>query len=74
MEGCTDGTLLSTGQKFFSCPQSQGMYYPLVNLQPDARFVDNLGNRKQPSVQWLMCVYCSYISHNMCVNNLLIFS
>lgn len=40
MEGCTDGTLLSTGQKFFTCLEGRGMYYPLVNLQPDMRFVD----------------------------------
>ena len=40
MEGCSDGTLLTTGQKFFNCPQGRGMYYPLVNLQPDARFLD----------------------------------
>ena len=52
MEGCTDGTLLSTGQKLFNCPESRGMYYPLVNLQPDGRFVDpcvdmdNLENRQ----------------------------
>ena len=53
MDGCTDGTLLSTGQKFFNCPENRGMYYPLVNLHPDARFMDpgvvmdNLENRKQ---------------------------
>ena len=54
MEGCTDGTLLSTGQKFFNCAQGRGIYYPLVNLQPDIRFADpasvvggeNLENRK----------------------------
>ena len=55
MEGCTDGTLLSTGQKFFNCLQGRGMYYPLVNLEPDVRFmdfglvVDNIENRKQAS-------------------------
>ena len=41
MEGCTDGTLISTGQKFFNCPQGHGIYYPLVNLYPDARFMDH---------------------------------
>ena len=52
MEGCTDGTFVSTGQKFFNCPQGRGMYYPLVNLNPDARFMDpgvgmdNLQNRE----------------------------
>ena len=63
MEGCTDGTLLSTGQKFFSCLHGQGIYYPRVNLQPDARFVDNLGNRKQPSVQWIICVLQLHITY-----------
>ena len=52
MPGCTDGTLISTGQKFFECMPERGIYYPLVNLQPDARFMDpiaeadNLKNRK----------------------------
>ena len=57
MVGCTDGTLTSTGQKFFNCLPGRGMYYPLVNLQPDTRFMDpgltvggeNLENRKQPN-------------------------
>ena len=40
MEGCTDGTLVSTGQKFFSCLEGRGMYYPLAFLQPDMRFVN----------------------------------
>ena len=40
MEGCTDGTLASTGQKFFDCMPGRGIYYPLVNLLPDARFMD----------------------------------
>jgi hypothetical protein len=35
MEGGTDGTLASTGQKFFSCQPGKGLYYPLDNLQPD---------------------------------------
>ena len=56
MEGCTDGTLASTGQKFFECMPGRGIYYPLINLQPDVRFMDprpaaivggdNLENRK----------------------------
>ena len=54
MEGCTDGTLASTGQKYFECMPGRGIYYPLVNLQPDVRFMDpasvvggdNLENRK----------------------------
>ena len=37
MEGCTDGLLVSTGQRFFSCDPGRGLYYPLVNLQPDVR-------------------------------------
>ena len=37
MEGCTDGTLPYTGQKFFSCPAGMGLYYPMKNLQPDER-------------------------------------
>ena len=40
MEGCTDGTLISTGQKFFECMAGRGIYYPLFNLQPDVRFMD----------------------------------
>ena len=40
MEGATDGTLISTGQKFFECMPGRGMYYPLVNVQPDVRFMD----------------------------------
>ena len=50
MEGCTDGTFISTGQKFFNCLQGHGIYYPLVNLQPDARFMDCQENRKQTSL------------------------
>ena len=54
MEGCTDGTFVATGQKFFNCSQGRGIYYPLVNLQPDVRFMDpasvvgemNLENRE----------------------------
>ena len=54
MEGCTDGTLFSTGQKYFSCISGRGIYLPLTNLQPDIRFMnpalnmvgDNLRNRK----------------------------
>ena len=53
MEGCTDGLLVSTKQRFFSCDPGRGLYYPLVNLQPDVRFMDpgaiiggDLENRK----------------------------
>jgi hypothetical protein len=40
MEECTDGTLASTGQKFFECMAGRGIYYPLINLQPDVRYID----------------------------------
>ena len=38
MEGCSDGTFQQTGQKFFDCPIGRGLYYPLRNLKPDARY------------------------------------
>ena len=38
MEGCTDGTFQSTGQKFFDCRPGHGLYFPLANLRPDQRF------------------------------------
>ena len=54
MEGCTDGTFLSTMQKLFSCVEGKGLYYPVVKLQPEKRFMDrasvvggeNIMNRK----------------------------
>ena len=53
MDGCTDGILYSTGQKYFNCPQGRGMYLPLSSLQPDMRFMfpgvvmkNNHDNRK----------------------------
>ena len=38
MEGCTDGTWLTTGQAFFHCPPEKGLYYGFYNLKPDSRF------------------------------------
>ena len=40
LEGCSDGTLKSTGEKFFSCPPGRGLYFPLTSLTPDPRFAD----------------------------------
>ena len=40
MEGCTDGTLQMTGEKFFDCPDGRGLYFPLARLKPDERFTD----------------------------------
>lgn len=34
-EGYSDGTLASTGQKFFSCSPGHGFYCPVAELQPD---------------------------------------
>lgn len=50
MDGCTDGTFHGTGQKFFDCPSGRGLYYPLKNLRPDARYATEVavdGNRKR---------------------------
>ncbi len=49
LEGCTDGTFHSTGQKFFNCPIGKGLYYPLGKLKPDARYAPEVavdGNRE----------------------------
>ena len=35
LEGYSDGTLDSTGQKFFSCSPGHGFYCPVAELQPD---------------------------------------
>ena len=34
-EGYSDGTLVSTGQKFFSCSPGHGFYCPVAELLPD---------------------------------------
>ena len=35
MDGCCDGTLVTTGQKLFNCPPGYGIYYPLAELEVD---------------------------------------
>ena len=50
MQGCTDGTFYSTGQKFFDCPSGRGLFYPLKNLRLDARYAPEMamdGNREK---------------------------
>ncbi|XP_064393273.1 ubiquitin carboxyl-terminal hydrolase CYLD-like isoform X2 [Halichondria panicea] len=38
MDGCTDGTFTTTGEKYFTCTFGHGLYFPLANLRPDERF------------------------------------
>lgn len=50
MDGCSDGTFHATGQKFFNCESGRGLYYPLRNLKPDARYAPEVatdGNREK---------------------------
>ena len=51
MNGCTDGTFKTTGEKYFTCTFGRGLYFPLASLRPDERFglqagVTSLGNRE----------------------------
>ncbi|XP_064393270.1 uncharacterized protein LOC135340804 isoform X2 [Halichondria panicea] len=38
MDGCTDGTFKTTGEKYFTCTFGHGLYFPLASLCPDERF------------------------------------
>ena len=55
MDGCSDGTLISTGQKFFSCLPGRGIYYPVNNLQPD------VGSREYCKLMYKSAHSTSYI-------------
>ncbi len=53
MDGCTDGTFTTTGEKHFTCAHGKGLYFPLASLRPDDRFglqaghaASSLGNRE----------------------------
>ncbi len=68
MDGCTDGTFTTTGEKYFTCTFGHGLYFPLASLRPDERFglqaghaASSLGNREcaltRSSVYMCMHVY-----------------
>ena len=39
MEGCTDGTWLQDGTRYFTCQPNRGYYCLLEHLIPDQRFL-----------------------------------
>ena len=68
MNGCTDGTFPTTGEKHFTCAYGKGLYFPLATLRPDERFglqaghaATSLGNRE---CTLLIVLYQCSTSHN----------
>lgn len=64
MDGCTDGTWLHTGRKYFECEHGKGIYYPLNNLKQDERFcepgnISTIATGENRKYLYIMLLCCS---------------